>query len=95
MRWSLTVGYTAWRCGELDRVMAVGKWMRRGFPAVVLRWASGLRFPALFILTALLFGLNLFIPDVIPFVDELVMGLIALLLANLRKQPEKQDEQVP
>ena len=77
----------------LGRVMALGKWMRRGFPAVVLRWASGLRFPALFVLTALLFGLNLLIPDVIPFVDELVMGLIALLLANLRKQPEKQDEQ--
>ena len=74
--------------------MAIGKLIRGGLPAMVLRWASGLRFPVLFIVTAVLFVLNLFIPDIIPLADELIMGLVALLLANLRKKPEKQDEQV-
>lgn len=58
---------------------------------VVLRWASRLRFPYLFALTAVLFVLNLFIPDVIPLADELVMGLVAVLFASLRKKPEKEE----
>lgn len=73
--------------------MAIGKLIRGGLPAIVLRWASGLRFPVMFLVTAVLFVLNLFIPDVIPLADELIMGLIALLLANLRKKPETQEEQ--
>lgn len=36
---------------------------------------------------AVLFILNLFIPDVIPFVDEILMGLLAVLLGSLRKKP--------
>jgi hypothetical protein len=53
----------------------------------MLRWASGLRFPYLFLLTALLFVFNVFVPDVVPVVDELIMGLAALTLASLRKKP--------
>ncbi len=73
--------------------MAIGKLIRGGLPAIVLRWASGLRFPVMFLVTAVLFVLNLFIPDVIPLADELIMGLIALLLANWRKKPETPEEQ--
>jgi len=62
---------------------------------MVLRWASGLRFPVMFILAAILFTLNLFIPDVIPFVDEILMGLVALLFANLRKRPKKEFSEPP
>ena len=53
---------------------------------MVLRWASGLRFPWLFLLTAGLFALNLVIPDALPFADEILMGLVALLLAGLKKK---------
>jgi hypothetical protein len=60
---------------------------------LVLPWASGLRFPTMFILTALLFGLNLLIPDVIPLADEILMGLVALLFASLRKKPENEAPQ--
>ena len=56
-------------------------------PALVLRWAQRLRFPYLFALTALLFVLDLLVPDVIPFVDELLLGLLTLILASLRKRP--------
>lgn len=57
-----------------------------GFSGMVLRWANGLRFPYLFLFTAALFVANLFIPDVLPFADEMIMGLVAMLLANLKKR---------
>ncbi|MHC1653786.1 DUF6116 family protein [Stenotrophomonas maltophilia] len=52
----------------------------------VLQWARRLRYPTLFKLTAGLFVLTLFIPDPIPFVDELVLGFGTLLLANWKRR---------
>jgi hypothetical protein len=49
-------------------------------------WASGLRFPGLLVLTVALFLLDLVIPDLIPFVDEILLGLLALLLGSIRKR---------
>lgn len=62
----------------------------------LLKWASRLRFPTLFLLTTVVFLLNLFIPDIIPFVDEIILGLTAAMLGNLRKKPadNKIDPQV-
>lgn len=56
----------------------------------LLAWARKLRYPTLFKLTALLFAINLFVPDPIPFVDEIALGLGTLLLANWkdRKTPK-------
>jgi hypothetical protein len=62
---------------------------------IVVRWASRLRFPYIFILTAILFVFNLFIPDVVPMVDELIMGLLTALLASLRKKPESEEVTPP
>ena len=52
----------------------------------VTRFASKLRFPYLFLLTGGLFLLDLVIPDLIPFADELLLGLGTLLLGSLRKR---------
>ncbi|WP_300616724.1 DUF6116 family protein [Dokdonella sp.] len=52
----------------------------------LLRRAQNLRFPRLAALVATLFVLDLLIPDVIPFIDEILLGLATLLLANLRKR---------
>jgi hypothetical protein len=51
---------------------------------------GGLRFPYLFLLAGGLFVLDLFVPDLIPFVDEIMLGLLTLLLGSFRrrKQPE-------
>lgn len=65
--------------GGMGRTTVVG-WL--------LRWARGLRFRTLTLLTIALFAVNLVVPDAIPFVDELLMGLAALLLASLRKRRE-------
>jgi hypothetical protein len=52
----------------------------------ILQFASGLRFPTLFLLLLALFALDVIIPDVIPFVDELMLGLLTLLLGTWRKR---------
>lgn len=75
--------------------MGMGRMARGGVAGVVLRWASRLRFPYLFLLTAILFVLNLFIPDALPMADELLMGLIALLLASLRKKTPDSGSSAP
>lgn len=72
--------------------MVIGKLARGGLAGMFLRWASGLRFPYIFLLMSGLFILNLFIPDVIPIADELIMGLVAVLLASLRKKPAPPDD---
>lgn len=48
----------------------------------LLNWARKLRFPTLFKITAILFAVNILIPDPIPFVDEILLGLGTLLLAS-------------
>ena len=60
-----------------------------------LRYASNLRFPRLLAITTLLFVFDLFVPDVVPFVDEILLGLISLALASLRKrggEPSQKNE---
>lgn len=48
----------------------------------LLNWARRLRYPTLFKLSAALFALTLALPDPVPFVDELLLGLGTVLLAN-------------
>jgi hypothetical protein len=55
----------------------------------LLRWAEGLRFPRLAMITAALFIADVLLPDFIPFVDEILLGLGTLLLANIKRR--KQD----
>jgi hypothetical protein len=56
-----------------------------GGKGAFLSWASRLRFPWLLALTTALFVIDLAIPDLIPFVDEILLGLAALLLGSFRK----------
>ena len=50
------------------------------------RYVSSLRFPRLFALTALIFAADLILPDAIPFVDEILFGLVTALLATMKKR---------
>lgn len=68
---------------------------RGGIAGIIVGWASRLRFPYLVLLTAVLFVLNLFIPDVLPLADELIMGLVTVLLASFRKKPDNNPETLP
>jgi hypothetical protein len=51
-----------------------------------VEYAGELRFPKLLVLTVALFLLDLFIPDFIPFADEILLGLFAAILASLKKK---------
>ncbi|HYM86675.1 MAG TPA: DUF6116 family protein [Pseudoxanthomonas sp.] len=63
--------------------------MATPFLLPVLNWARKLRYPTLFKITAALFAITLVVPDPIPFVDEILLALGTLLLANWknRKNP--------
>lgn len=54
----------------------------------ILNWARKLRYPTLFKITGALFLLTLVIPDPIPLVDEVLLGLGTLLLANWKRRKE-------
>jgi hypothetical protein len=60
--------------------------MASPFLLPLLNWARKLRYPTLFKITAALFAITLFIPDPIPFVDEALLALGTLLLANWKNR---------
>ena len=66
--------------------------------ALVGRFLSGLRFPQVFTLIAVLFLIDFFTPDPIPFLDEMILAALAFLVASwkaksdevpFRRPPEK------
>ena len=64
---------------------------REASRTLIERFASRLRFPQLFALTASLFLIDLIIPDLFPFIDEILLGLATLLLANWKKKVDPVD----
>lgn len=62
--------------------------------APLLAAASRLRFPTLLGLTALLFVVDLIVPDAIPLVDEILLGLATAVLASLRKRKDEEPETI-
>lgn len=59
---------------------------------IVQRVAGRLRFPALFMVTAALFVVNLVVPDPLPFVDEILLGLVTLMLGAWKDRRGADDE---
>lgn len=58
----------------------------------LLNWARRLRYPTLFKLTAVAFAISVLWPfDPIPFIDEIVLGLGTLLLANWKNRKPPAD----
>jgi hypothetical protein len=58
---------------------------------LVTRFASRLRYPTLFKIVAALFLLDLVVPDVVPFYDEILLALGTLLLGSLRRRSRSPD----
>ena len=52
----------------------------------VNRFAAELRFPQLFWMTAILFLADLLVPDLIPFVDEILLALATLLFGSWKRR---------
>jgi hypothetical protein len=49
-------------------------------------YAATLRFPKLFMLTAVLLLVDVLVPDMIPFADEILLALATALLASFKKR---------
>ncbi len=57
-----------------------------------LKNANQLRFRNLFFIVITLFFVDLLIPDFIPLVDEIILGLLAIILANWKKERNQDKE---
>ncbi len=56
------------------------------FVSTFLSFADKLKFRNLFIIVFSLFVADLFVPDFIPLIDEIILGLLAIILANWKKE---------
>ena len=56
--------------------------------APVLVWLGRLSYPRLFALAVTLFVISVVVPDPLPFVDELLLGMGALLISRRKRKPE-------
>ncbi len=54
--------------------------------APIVAFFARMRFPVLFLVTAIAFVVDLVVPDLIPLADEIALGLLAALLAAWRKK---------
>ena len=59
----------------------------KGIKARVLGYLETLRFPWLVLVTAGLFVLDLLVPDVLPFADEILLALVTAVLARVKRKP--------
>lgn len=71
--------------------------MRHLLMGPLLAWLGRLSYPRLFMVTAGLFLLTLVVPDPLPLVDELLLGLGTILLAGRKRQrpPPARDRRPP
>ena len=60
--------------------------MRNPIKRALLAYAGRLRFPTLFLVALTLFAIDMVVPDPIPFVDEILLGLSTLLFASWRRR---------
>lgn len=59
--------------------------------AAFLTFANKLKFKNLFLIVIGLFVADLFIPDFIPLIDEIILGLMAIILANWKKERQQEE----
>ncbi len=58
-------------------------------------YGANLRFPQLFAIMAGLFLLDVIIPDLIPFADEILLGLATFMIGSLKRKPQAQPGEKP
>ncbi len=60
--------------------------------ASFLTFAGKLKFKNLFLIVISLFVVDLFVPDFIPLIDEIILGLLAIILANWKDERKQEKE---
>lgn len=64
----------------------------RALIALFLGFSNQLKFRNLFLIILGLFFIDLFVPDFIPLIDEIILGLLAIILANWKKDRQEKEE---
>ncbi len=64
-------------------------------PAFILAYLARLRFRNLFLVTASLFLVDVLVPDLVPFVDELLFGALTLLFAAWKRDKQAVSPSAP
>lgn len=54
----------------------------------IVKYVGGLRFPYLVAATATLFVVNLVVPDLLPYVDEVLLALVTLILSRVKRRSD-------
>lgn len=67
-------------------------WLRRIAILLLGRYGQRLRYPHLFLIAGLCFVLDFVLPDGLPFLDELLLGLVTLVLGLWRRQGPDRSE---
>lgn len=58
-------------------------------PAFPVAFLQRLRFPQLFVVLLILFVADVLVPDLIPFFDEALLGVLTLMLGALRRRDDR------
>ena len=56
-----------------------------------LTYANQLKYKKLFPLILSLFVIDLLVPDMIPMIDEIILGLLTIILANWKKERQQEE----
>jgi hypothetical protein len=67
-------------------------WIFRKLFGPIQRFLERRRFPTLFLILAALFGANLFIPDAVPLIDELIMLVATVIVGAFRERRKGQSD---
>lgn len=65
---------------------------RASIVSAATAWLARLRFPVLFVLVLVLFLVDLVVPDALPFVDEILLGLLVAILGRWRSRRAERGE---
>jgi hypothetical protein len=62
---------------------------------LIQRFLPRLKFPWLFVMLGTIFLADLIVPDFLPFVDEVMLGLLTVLVGSWKTRREPQEEVLP
>lgn len=69
--------------------------LRSALVARASAYLARLRFPTLFAVVLALFAVNVVVPDGLPFLDEILLGLLAAFLGRWRRRGATKAEEAP
>jgi hypothetical protein len=61
----------------------------------LLRSVEGMRFPYLVAMFATLFVIDVLVPDFVPYVDEILLALVTIMVARIRRRGEPTPSAAP